>query len=106
MMILTVFADEHGTEEFMESYEAYITQKEDTLFADNKLHFVDSESDVLVQVADLIAGTLARVYEKERYDDEYSAKFYAAVKDKVYHIEEWPKRYESFILSARGYIRV
>ena len=92
---LTVFADEHGSEEFMESYEAYITQKEDTLFADNKLHFVDSEIDVLVQVADLIAGTLARVYEKERYDDEYSVKFYAAIKDKVYHIEEWPKRYES-----------
>ncbi len=49
---------------------------------------------MLVQAADIIAGTLARVHEKERYD-VYSEKFYTVIKDRVLYIEQWPKNYGS-----------
>lgn len=62
-----VVADRHGRPEFMSSFEKYMASRHmDNLFASQSFEFVDSKSNVLVQVADMIAGTLARIYEPDR----------------------------------------
>src|SRR5690554_2799457 len=67
---LHVLADEHGHSEFMESFQGYLQaryQKE--LFDHEDFRFVPSDAHPLVQAADIIGGSLLRVYSgKESVD--------------------------------------
>jgi hypothetical protein len=61
---LHVRADQHGRTEFMESFAAYIRENHrPTLFDRGTFEFVDGKKEVLVQLADIVAGLLARVYD-------------------------------------------
>lgn len=60
---LHVIADEHGRSEFMESFRVYLRERyQKELFDHEDFSFVPSENCSLVQVADMIGGTLLRAY--------------------------------------------
>jgi hypothetical protein len=55
-------ADEHGRESFMESFESYVDRELPlTLFGRGDFAFKNSKDEVMLQVADVFAGSLARV---------------------------------------------
>lgn len=94
---LKVLADEHGTPEFQDSLKEYITSRyADDLFKDALFETKSSQEDVLIQVADFFAGTIAQIYE-EKTSIEVAIKYKAAVKGLLLGILEWPPKLQSLI---------
>jgi Protein of unknown function (DUF3800) len=93
---ITIRADSHGDAEFIESFKKYIeTKNQSDLFSENNLEIVNSRDEVLVQLADLIVGSLAKLYE-DKLKTEYREKFIKFLKDKRIRIDEWPPKFEHF----------
>lgn len=60
---LHVLADEHGRREFMESFKTYMkTNCQKVLWDHEEFGFVSSCAEPLVQAADIIGGSLRRIY--------------------------------------------
>lgn len=89
---LHVRADRHGRPSFMESFERYLKRdwkQLDLLARPPEIQFVGDESEVLVQAADVVAGSLRVAYEDETsLDDarEILSHFHRA----SLGIQEWP----------------
>ncbi|MBQ7112240.1 MAG: DUF3800 domain-containing protein [Thermoguttaceae bacterium] len=68
---LTVVADEIGGSDYMQSFSAYVkaNEKKRDLLGVFKFVFQNSAQDVLIQLADLIAGTLAASYRPDNTID-------------------------------------
>jgi hypothetical protein len=79
---ISVYADEYGRSEYMESFERYISSETSLL---EKFCFVGSHETPLIQIADVIAGSIRRIYDGN--DDKN------LIPDQGRHrlvIEEWP----------------
>jgi len=60
---LTVIADEHGTSEFMLGFGRYLQKRlPQHLFETSSFQFGDSIDHPFIQFADMIAGTISRIY--------------------------------------------
>lgn len=92
---VTVYADGHGGSEFIESFRSYLetTHKRD-LFSASEVSIVDSKSHVLVQLADFLVGTAAKIYE-EKANAEFRTIFLDFLRAKRIRIDEWPPRFEN-----------
>lgn len=67
---LSITVDEHGSNEFMNSFKRYIEKNHRRdLFQGSELTFTSSQKSVLIQVADFITGTIGRVYDGSKRDD-------------------------------------
>ena len=69
---IVVVADEIGTNEYMQSFCQYVRNHQDlpNLFGDAQFGFESSKSDVRIQIADLISGTLAYAYDSHKRSDD------------------------------------
>jgi hypothetical protein len=86
-------ADEYGREDFMRGFREYISKyKIPDLFKTCTVEHVKSESNVLVQLADFLAGTIRLVYEGGVSQSVRDAFIALAHKTKL-SVEEWPPRY-------------
>lgn len=96
--ILTITADEIGGSDYMKSFSQYVKNKSDIpdLFGEAEFTFENSGNDVLIQLADLICGSIARKYNNpsETYD------FCHMLGEKTIRIEIYPKTYESYQLDS------
>jgi hypothetical protein len=91
---VTVFADAHGSPEFTDSFLKYINDNHTRdLFTSSNVELVDSKSSVLVQLADFLVGTIAKLYEN-KYPDELRKKIYSFITEKRIRVDEWPPRFE------------
>ncbi|WP_319584249.1 DUF3800 domain-containing protein [uncultured Pseudodesulfovibrio sp.] len=78
--------DNHGRSDFMESFKKYTKKKLNLpLLSDHIFSYVDSSENYLVQLADFIAGTIAR-----RLEGKESENLTEIVKDKQIHLHYWP----------------
>jgi len=86
---LQMFADEHGSKEFMHEFKKYIRDRHiPDLFNQSSFGFADSKDSILIQVADIISGTFFNIYENpKKYENE---KLLQLIKDKIIRIKEWP----------------
>jgi len=97
---LTVHADGHGGSEFIESFKKYIeTVHTPDLFSRPHVEIVDSRAQVLVQLADFLVGTAAKIYEEKATADARKV-FLDFLAAKRIRIDEWPPRFESHRPSA------
>jgi Protein of unknown function (DUF3800) len=97
---LTIYADGHGGESFIESFRAYLqTNHVPDLFTRPQVEIVDSRDSVLVQLADFLVGTAAKLYEGKAHG-EFRKVFLEFLRAKRIRIDEWPPRYE--VPSAGG----
>lgn len=90
---LRIRADRYGDDEFKQSFARYIEKNHrPTLFDRGTFEFLDSRSDVLVQLADILCGLLARCYDPKM---QLSApeELLHIVDDKALLIDEWPPRF-------------
>lgn len=90
---LDIYADEHGTSDFMTSFEDYILNViKENLFEKRNFQFVNSANYAFVQIADFISGSLARYYDSKKFQKEAKV-FIDLIKDKSLRIDEWPIKY-------------
>ncbi len=94
--LLTIIADEIGGSDYMQSFSQYVKSRSDipNLFGEAEFYFENSENDILIQLADLICGSIARKYNnpEETYD------FCKMLDKKITRIELYPKTYETYQL--------
>ncbi|MBM7692477.1 hypothetical protein JOC77_001907 [Peribacillus deserti] len=97
---LQLVADEHGSKEFMQEFKTYVKRKSiPDLFNFSTFGFNDSKSDILLQLADLLAGTIAKGYDKQQLTDEYKS-FHSILKNRIIRINYWPKDYKTFLFGT------
>lgn len=95
---IKIFADGHGGNEFIESFKKYITKNiESDLFVEPKIEIVNSKNKNLVQLADLIAGTVNKKYQNI-ISEKYEKQFVDFLKLKEARTDEWPPRFTNYEL--------
>ena len=96
---ITIISDEIGRNEYMESFCQYVSNHQDmpNLWGDADFSFQDSRQDVRVQVADLISGTLAYVYDTNRISKD-NPDYIAVLREKIIRIELYPKTFSNYLL--------
>ena len=94
---VTVIADEIGGSEFMKSFSNYFRNKSDQpdLFGEADFSFRKSHEDVTIQLADIIAGSIARKYD-ERYNTEVDKDFIPLLNEKIIRIQIYPYTFENY----------
>jgi hypothetical protein len=89
--------DEHGGPEFQASLREYVAARySDDLFGDSAFQTKSSDSDVLIQVADFFAGTVAHIYEGKASDDVVEV-YKNILRNQTLGLLEWPPKYQSLI---------
>ena len=95
---ITIVADELCGNEYMKSFSQYVKKKQDipNLLCEADFLFENSKNDVLIQLADLISGTLFVEYDehKKRNDTPSFHKMF----DKKSRIEWYPKTIDKYVL--------
>lgn len=93
-----VTMDEHGREKFMNSFIDYIRKKHppDLFTQLNEIKFEKSSDNVLIQLADFISGTLARVYDETK-KSTLGDNFLKVIRRKIGLIKFFPQSYDRFV---------
>lgn len=87
---LSLVADEHGSEQFMKGFVDYVDERiPRTLFSRASFSFSNSRDEVLLQVADMVAGTLARALEPAKRSDAAN-EFIALIAKREAGYDIWP----------------
>ncbi len=90
---VAVVSDEHADQTFMSSFQSYVEGRHiRDLFNNQSFEFRSSKDDPLLQVADIISGSLARHFDKEKAS-ERSVEFIDALRPITSEISEWPVVY-------------
>ncbi|MEH7013003.1 hypothetical protein V7087_19680 [Neobacillus niacini] len=94
---LDLVADEQRSKEFMQEFIAYVKRKcIPDLFNYSTFGFNDNESEILLELAELIAETIAKGYDAKHYSKQYPS-FYKLLKNKIITINLWPHDYKHYL---------
>ena len=96
---IIVVADEVGTNDYMESFCKYVANHQDfpSLFGDVQFGFQSSKADARIQIADLISGTLAYVYDTHKRSDNVP-DYLQVLNSKLTRVELYPKTFDNYVL--------
>jgi len=89
---LKLIADNHGSDEFMDGFISYVenNHNQTELFRGPEFQFSDSKSEPLIQLADFIAGSLAKCYEPTKIEKR-SSEITKILNRHILHLREWPE---------------
>lgn len=94
---LDLVAADDGMNEYMQEFKKYINSTSiPDLFHYSLFGFNQSQSDLLLQLAELIAGMIAQGYDKNQYSEHYRS-FYQIIKKKIIAINLLPHDYKHFL---------
>ena len=95
---LQMTVDEHGGVEFQESLRAYVQDRYvDDLFGDDHaFQTKSSKDDVLIQVADFFAGSVAQIYEKKAAGEVVQV-YKRILREQTLGLLEWPPKFNSLL---------
>lgn len=95
---LQMTVDEHGGVEFQESLKAYVQDRYvDDLFGDDHaFQTKSSKDDVLIQVADFFAGSVAQLYEQKAVGD-IAEVYKKLLRQQTLGLLEWPPKFNSLL---------
>ena len=96
---LVVVADEIGGSDYMQSFCKYVEEHSEipNLYGDSEFSFQNSKSEVIVQLADLISGTLSFLYDEHKKSADVPDCL-SVLNDKIIRIERYPKTYADYDL--------
>ncbi len=101
--VLNVVADEYKTTEFMQSFRNYVSKRfMPELFRKISVRFVDSKSEILVQGADFISGSISRYFD-EKLKSSNSEEFLRILDSRIYAIETFPPIYLPYTVRLEEY---
>lgn len=91
---LLVVADEHGGHEFKESFLKYMRNRHiPSLFEQSEFRLSNSKSELMVQLADFVTGTIARCYESKKLSPRKN-DLLGSLRQKIIEIRTWPLDYK------------
>lgn len=94
---LQLVSDQHGTKEFMDGFVKYVNSKSiPNMFEEYEFGFDNSKENVLIQLADLFAGTLSFKYEECKDNDQFN-NFKQFLDEKCLDYVEWPFGYDNYL---------
>lgn len=95
---LRMVVDEHGGQEFQESLKSYVVERfVDDLFGDeDAFQTTSSKDNVLVQIADFFAGSVAQIYE-EKASKKAVLAYKKILRSLTLGMLEWPSKYQSLL---------
>lgn len=94
---ITIVSDSTGDNDFIKSFINYMKTRVGIpdLFGESDIQLRDSKDDVLIQVADIVSGTLQCVYDKSKnVPNEYD--FLSQIKNQFIRIEIYPQTFENY----------
>jgi hypothetical protein len=95
-----ITADEHGSPEFMRSFRDYFERHfKQGLFKRGVFQFVASDADVLLQVADVYAGSIARYLDPGRQSG-HSSEVAELARANALGLVVWPPRTDSIVAES------
>jgi len=89
---LELVSDNHGSEKFMDGFIDYveINHNQTELFRGPEFKFCDSKIEPLIQLADFIAGSIAKCYEPDKVELR-SKEILQILNKHILHLREWPE---------------
>jgi hypothetical protein len=94
---LDLVADEQGSKEFMQEFRTYVKRKcIPDLFNYSTFGFNNSHSQILLELAEFIAETIAKGYDAKQHSNQYPL-FYRLLKNKIITINLWPHDYKHYL---------
>lgn len=94
---LHLTVDEHGGLEFQAGLRNYVAERySDDLFRESEFTIKSSKDDVLIQVADFFAGTVAHIYEGKASGDVVEV-YKSILRNHTIGLLEWPPQYQPLI---------
>lgn len=94
---LSLEVDEHGSNKFMIEFKKYVEKNhKPDLFTGSEFNVANSTKSVLIQVADLIAGTLGHCFDENKNDLD-KTEFLGILKPKLSGINHFPRKREDII---------
>ena len=100
---LVISADEIGANDYLKSFANYIRSKEKplTLFDQCTFRFANSKHNNIIQIADLISGSLAYKYDKKMSKKIDNIDYQELLFDKIFRIDYFPKDFDSFMVPEK-----
>lgn len=97
---LKIVADEVGGNEYLASFAKYVRDKEVplSLFDQHEFKFSDSKGALLVQVADIISGSLAYHYDEHKKKKAEGFNYLSLLREKILRIEMFPRSFDEFCI--------
>lgn len=90
---LELYVDEHGGNDYMVEFKNYVNKHhQKTLFSGSLFEMHNSKQSNLIQIADLISGTLGYIYDETKMSD-YSDQFKSIIKPITSDLNFFPKDY-------------
>ena len=100
---LDLVAAEKKTKEFMGEFKRYVINTSiPDLFQYSLFGFNQTQSGILLQLAEFMAGTIAKGYDQTQFSRSYRS-FYQILKNKVIAINLWPYDYKHFLYNYKSY---
>ena len=92
---LKIIEDQIGTSEFQESFKKYVREHQPlNLFNEYSFNYIDSKDSLLVQLADIIGGTINKVY-----IDLNAPNYMEMLKGKIICTSEFPRKTTPYFAS-------
>jgi len=95
---LAITADEIGDNDYLQSFAEYVKSKEIPLdlFDNSQFRFENSKYNVILQLADIISGSLAYHYDERKKLDAEGYNYISILGDKILRIKVFPETFETF----------
>lgn len=95
---LAITADEIGNNDYLQSFAEYVKSKEIPLdlFDNSQFRFENSKYNVILQLADVISGSLAYHYDERKKLDAEGYNYISILGDKILRIKVFPETFETF----------
>lgn len=93
---IEIYADQVGTNEYTQSFIQYIQEKRKqlSLFDNQSIKCVDSKISPIVQIADVISGSLAYCYDEHKMNSANGNNYKKILSNIILNISEFPRRFE------------
>ena len=95
---LVITADEIGGNDYLLSFAEYIRSHEiqPSFFEESLFRFKNSKDNVIIQIADVISGSLAYNYDEHKKAKSNGNNYKSMLASKILMIKEFPQTFESF----------
>lgn len=98
---IEICADELGKNDFIDSFISYVKRKAKatqlSLFDESHFHLANSKQDVLIQVADLISGSVAYDFDRKKMLLAEGNNYVDFINHKVNMIKHFPRNFEDML---------
>lgn len=104
---IEICADEAGDNEYQKAFISYVKKKTATkqlsLLDDSNFGFDNSKQNVLIQVADFIAGSVAYDYDKKKTIHADGNKYVDIIANRINMIKHFPRDFEEMLEDTRSF---